>query len=74
MRKDSAGEFPELTERGISQTEMWNYGGTVVTAGRVFFIGATQDEKFRASGKQTGDLLWETSLPAAHNSGYPPTS
>lgn len=58
------GEFPELTERGIPQTGTENYGGPVVTAGGVLFIGATQDEKFRAFDKTTGELLWETDLPA----------
>ena len=58
------GEFAELTERGIPQTGTENYGGTVVTAGGLLFIGATQDEKFRAFDKSTGELLWETTLPA----------
>ena len=58
------GEFSELTERGIPQTGTENYGGPVVTAGGVLFIGATQDEKFRAFDKKTGELLWETGLPA----------
>ena len=58
------GEFPELTERGIPQTGTENYGGPVVTAGGLLFIGATQDEKFRAFDKDTGELLWETTLPA----------
>jgi quinoprotein glucose dehydrogenase len=42
-----------------------NYGGPVVTAGGVVFIAATTDEKFRAFSSATGELLWETSLPAA---------
>jgi quinoprotein glucose dehydrogenase len=58
------GEFQELTERGIPQTGTENYGGPVVTAGGVLFIGATQDEKFRVFDKTTGELLWETDLPA----------
>ncbi|CAN5236636.1 membrane-bound PQQ-dependent dehydrogenase, glucose/quinate/shikimate family [soil metagenome] len=58
------GEFEELSERGIPQTGTENYGGPVVTAGGVLFIGATQDEKFRAFNKSTGELLWETDLPA----------
>ena len=58
------GEFEELTERGIPQTGTENYGGPVVTAGGLLFIGATQDEKFRAFDKTNGDLLWETNLPA----------
>ncbi len=41
------------------------YGGPIVTAGGLVFIAATQDAKFRAFDKTTGQLLWETTLPAA---------
>ena len=58
------GEFPELTARGIAPTGTENYGGPVVTAGGLLFIGATKDEKFRAFDKETGAVLWETDLPA----------
>jgi quinoprotein glucose dehydrogenase len=58
------GEHKELTARGIPQTGTQNMGGSVVTAGGLVFIGATQDEKFRAFDKRTGKLLWETELPA----------
>jgi len=58
------GEFEELTKRGIPQTGTENYGGPAVTAGGLLFIGATKDEKFRAFNKSTGELLWETDLPA----------
>ena len=58
------GEFPELTARGIEPTGTENYGGPVVTAGGLIFIGATKDEKFRAFDKETGEILWETNLPA----------
>lgn len=58
------GEFEELTARGIPQTGTENYGGPVVTAGGLLFIGATQDEKFRVFDKTNGELLWETKLPA----------
>jgi quinoprotein glucose dehydrogenase len=58
------GELPELTERGIPPTGTENYGGPVVTAGGLIFIGATKDEKFRAFDKRTGKVLWETTLPA----------
>ena len=58
------GEFKELTARGIPPTGTQNIGGSVVTAGGLVFIGATQDEKFRAFHKTTGKLLWETELPA----------
>jgi quinoprotein glucose dehydrogenase len=58
------GELPELTRRGIPPTGTENYGGPVVTAGGLVFIGASKDEKFRAFDKKTGKVLWETSLPA----------
>ncbi len=62
--KTTLGEFEELTERGIPPTGTENYGGPVVTAGDILFIAATQDEKFRAFDKKTGEILWETDLPA----------
>ncbi len=58
------GELPALTKQGIPQTGTENYGGPIVTAGGLIFIGATKDEKFRALDKQTGRVLWETTLPA----------
>jgi quinoprotein glucose dehydrogenase len=58
------GEFDDLTKKGIPQTGAENYGGPVVTAGGLIFIGATKDEKFRAFNKRTGQLLWEYKLPA----------
>ena len=58
------GEYAELTKRGIPLTGTENYGGPIVTAGGLIFIGATKDEKFRAFDKQSGKLLWETQLPA----------
>ncbi len=52
----------------MSGTGCENYGGPVVTAGGVLFIGATNyDDKLRAFDKATGELLWETTLPAAGN-------
>ncbi|GAB3567827.1 glucose/quinate/shikimate family membrane-bound PQQ-dependent dehydrogenase [Spirosoma luteolum] len=42
-----------------------NYGGPVVTASGLLFIAATKDGQFRAFDKQTGKLLWQTTLPAA---------
>lgn len=59
------GEYPELIEKGIPQTGSESYGGPVVTAGGLLFIAGTRDSKFRAYNKTTGDLLWETRLPAA---------
>ncbi len=62
------GEFPELAARGLRNTGTENYGGAVVTAGGLLFIGATNhDRKFHAYDKLTGKLLWETTLPSAGN-------
>lgn len=62
------GEFPELAAKGLTNTGSDNYGGPLVTAGGLVFIGATNfDKKFRAYDKLTGTLLWETTLPAAGN-------
>ena len=58
------GEYPALAARGLANTGTENYGGPVVTAGGLVFIGATcYDKKFRAFDKSTGQLLWETTLP-----------
>ena len=62
------GEYPELTAKGVKDTGSDNYGGPVVTASGLLFIGATSfDKKFHAYDKLTGKLLWETTLPAAGN-------
>jgi quinoprotein glucose dehydrogenase len=62
------GEYADLAARGMANTGCENYGGPVVTAGGVLFIGATNyDSKLRAFDKATGKLLWETTLPAAGN-------
>jgi quinoprotein glucose dehydrogenase len=62
------GEYPDLAAQGLKNTGTENYGGPVVTAGGLVFIGATNfDKKFRAFDKTTGALLWETTLPFAGN-------
>jgi quinoprotein glucose dehydrogenase len=62
------GEYPELAAKGIKNTGSDNYGGPVVTASGLLFIGATSfDKKFHAYDKLTGKLLWEAELPAAGN-------
>ena len=58
------GEFEELKAKGIAATGRENYGGPVVTAGGLLFIGASSDGKFRAIHKRTGKILLETDLPA----------
>lgn len=60
------GEYPALAAQGMTDTGSENYGGPVLTASGVLFIGATSyDRKFRAFDSQTGKLLWETTLPFA---------
>ncbi len=58
------GEYPELKAKGIPPTGTENYGGPVVTAGGLVFIGAARDGMLRAFNKFTGKLLWEYQLPA----------
>jgi glucose dehydrogenase len=61
------GEYPELARQGMKNTGSESYGGPIVTAGGVVFIGATvYDRKFRAFDSKTGKLLWEAEMP---NSG-----
>jgi quinoprotein glucose dehydrogenase len=66
--KTPLGEYPELAAKGLKNTGTENYGGPVVTAGGLLFIGATNfDKKLRAFDKATGALLWETTLPFSAN-------
>ena len=58
------GEYPELAARGLKDTGTENYGGPIVTAGGLLFIGATiYDRKFRAFDTRDGKLLWQADLP-----------
>ncbi len=62
--KTTLGEHPELKAKGIPPTGTENYGGPVVTAGGLVFIGASLDGKLRAFNKTNGKLIWEYTLPA----------
>ncbi len=59
------GEFDELKAQGVPKTGTPNIGGSIVTAGGLVFIAATNDERFRAFDKDTGEQLWVTHLPAS---------
>jgi len=62
------GEYPALAAQGLKNTGTENYGGPVVTAGGLVFIGASSyDRKFHAFDKATGKLLWEATLPFSGN-------
>src|SRR6185437_12034651 len=58
------GAYPELAAQEMKNTGSENYGGPIVTAGGVVFIGATIfDRKMHAFDSRTGRLLWESTLP-----------
>ncbi len=59
------GVVDELVARGIPPTGAPNIGGSIVTAGGLVFIGATNDSRFRAFDKETGKEMWVTKLPAS---------
>jgi len=59
------GVVDALIARGIPPTGAPNIGGSIVTAGGLVFIGATNDSRFRAFDKDTGKELWVTKLPAS---------
>jgi quinoprotein glucose dehydrogenase len=42
---------------------MFGFGGPIVTAGGLIFIGATLDDRFRAFAVDSGAELWEARLP-----------
>jgi len=41
-----------------------NFGGPIITAGGVVFIGAAMDDYLRAFDVETGNELWKGALPA----------
>lgn len=57
------GTDSRLARQGITGTGLESAGGPVVTAGGLVFIGATKEEKIRAFDKETGDVLWQATLP-----------
>lgn len=59
------GVVDELVARGVAPTGTSNLGGSLVTAGGLLFIGATNDSRFRAFDKDTGKELWTVKLPAS---------
>lgn len=60
------GRYPKLARAGARDTGTENYGGPLLTASGVLFIGATiYDRVFRAFDAASGKILWEGSLPYA---------
>jgi quinoprotein glucose dehydrogenase len=58
------GQTDSLPE-GMRDTGRLSAGGPIVTASGLTFIGATDDNHFRAFDTGTGKLLWDTTLPAS---------
>ncbi|MBN8831984.1 MAG: PQQ-binding-like beta-propeller repeat protein [Sphingomonadales bacterium] len=53
----------ELLDKGKQETGRGNtFGGPIVTAGNLVFIGATDDRRFRAFDSRTGQELWSRTL------------
>jgi quinoprotein glucose dehydrogenase len=42
-----------------------NFGGATVTAGNLIFVAASVDGHFRAFNTNSGEILWESALPAS---------
>jgi quinoprotein glucose dehydrogenase len=59
------GVVDALIAKGIPPTGTSNIGGSIVTAGGLVFIGATNDRRFRAFDKRSGKEVWTTMLPAS---------
>jgi glucose dehydrogenase len=59
------GVVDDLLARGVAPTGTSNLGGSIVTAGGLVLIGATNDSRFRAFDKDSGKELWMTRLPAS---------
>lgn len=63
--KRPLGIVPPLAD--VPNSQRWGslvFGGPLVTAGGLVFVGASQDDWFRAFDIDTGALLWEYKLPA----------
>jgi quinoprotein glucose dehydrogenase len=66
--KIPVGNDSALQERGAGITGLWSSPGPMVTAGGLVFLSGTKDKKLFAFDKNTGQLLWETTLPGIGSS------
>jgi quinoprotein glucose dehydrogenase len=58
------GEVSTLAAQGHTNTgSHFPRGGVAATAGGLLFSATTSDRKFRAYDRDTGKVIWETSLP-----------
>ena len=61
------GNNEKLQETGAPNTGLLGRSGPMVTAGGLVFISGAADSKLWAFDKYTGELIWETLLPAPNN-------
>ncbi|MDX2249242.1 MAG: PQQ-binding-like beta-propeller repeat protein [Bacteroidia bacterium] len=61
------GNDEKLQEEGGPPTGLLGRSGPMVTAGGLVFISGAADQKLWAFDKKTGELVWETTLPAPNN-------
>jgi quinoprotein glucose dehydrogenase len=61
------GNDEALQEEGAPPTGLLGRSGPMVTAGGLVFISGAADQKLWGFDKTTGELRWETTLPAANN-------
>ncbi len=59
------GTTPELGEGKQNTGANNTFGGPIVTAGGLVFIGATSDRFFRAFDARSGEILWQKQLQYA---------
>lgn len=59
------GNYPQMLAQGQEGLGSENYGGPIVTAGGLVFIAATPDKLLKAYSSESGELLWQTTLPFA---------
>jgi glucose dehydrogenase len=59
------GFVESLKAKNVTGTGALNIGGSIATAGGLLFIGATNDNRFRAFDSRSGRQLWETELEAS---------
>jgi len=59
------GTIQSLDAIGVHNTGTLSLGGSIATAGGLVFIGATNDQRFRAFDSKTGKQLWEAKLEAS---------
>jgi quinoprotein glucose dehydrogenase len=60
-----SGDYPQVLAAGRSGLGAESYGGPILTASGLLFIAATPDARLRAFEAKSGELLWQSELPAA---------